>query len=117
MAMKRVDDFDGVSEAEVVEFSIDGRFYEIDLSEDSKKQFYEDLERYIQVARPKSGAARTARRTTVTRVPSGQNPSDLNAIRAWARSKGKKVSDRGRIPRDIIEAFEAEHSSMPLFSG
>lgn len=117
MAMKRVDDFDGISEADVVEFSIDGQFYEIDLSEENKKKLFEDFDPYIQVARQTSGPARATRRARVTRVPSGQNPSDLNAIREWARSKGKKVSDRGRIPRDIVEAFEAEHSAAPLFSG
>ena len=27
------------------------------------------------------------------------------AIRAWAKSKGLKVSDRGRIPATIIEQY------------
>jgi len=27
------------------------------------------------------------------------------AIREWARGKGMKVNDRGRIPSDVVEAF------------
>ena len=30
-------------------------------------------------------------------------------IRDWARSNGHKVPDRGRIPADVREAFEAAH--------
>jgi hypothetical protein len=30
-------------------------------------------------------------------------------IREWARSNGHKVPDRGRIPSDVREAFEAAH--------
>ncbi len=28
-------------------------------------------------------------------------------IRAWAKSKGLKVNDRGRIPADIVEKYDA----------
>jgi hypothetical protein len=30
------------------------------------------------------------------------------AVREWAKSKGIDVSDRGRIPRSVIEQYEAE---------
>ncbi|MFD1049891.1 histone-like nucleoid-structuring protein Lsr2, partial [Kibdelosporangium lantanae] len=32
------------------------------------------------------------------------------AIRDWARQNGHVVSDRGRIPKSVIEAFEEAHS-------
>jgi hypothetical protein len=32
---------------------------------------------------------------------------DTAAVRAWARANGQTVSDRGRIPRHILEAFTA----------
>jgi hypothetical protein len=33
--------------------------------------------------------------------------SDLTSIREWAKSNGYEVSSRGRIPREVIEAYEA----------
>ncbi|MGI9586985.1 MAG: Lsr2 family DNA-binding protein, partial [Dietzia maris] len=32
---------------------------------------------------------------------------DTKAIREWARSNGYEVSDRGRIPSDIMDAYAA----------
>ena len=29
------------------------------------------------------------------------------AIREWARAQGKKISDRGRIPEDIVAEYHA----------
>ena len=31
------------------------------------------------------------------------------AIRAWARQNGHKVSDRGRIAKTVVDAFQAAH--------
>ena len=31
------------------------------------------------------------------------------AIRDWARKNGHAVSDRGRIPASVVEAYEAAH--------
>jgi len=28
-------------------------------------------------------------------------------VRAWAKSQGLEVSDRGRVPREIVEKFRA----------
>jgi Lsr2 len=44
-------------------------------------------------------AARTRRRAGGT--------VDTAAVREWARAHGHTVSDRGRIPRHILEAFTA----------
>ncbi len=33
----------------------------------------------------------------------------LAEIRAWARQRGHKVSERGRIPAQIIAEYEASH--------
>jgi Lsr2 len=47
-----------------------------------------------------SGAAKTARQRA---------SHDVSAIRAWAREHGHKVSDRGRIPSDVKEAYDDAH--------
>ena len=31
------------------------------------------------------------------------------AIRAWARQNGHEVSDRGRISKTVLDAFQAAH--------
>ena len=47
----------------------------------------------------KAAAAKTRRRRRGGR--------DTAAVREWARANGYTVSDRGRIPRHIVEAFTA----------
>jgi hypothetical protein len=47
----------------------------------------------------KTAAAKTRRR--------GRGARDTAAVREWARAHGYTVSDRGRIPRPILEAFTA----------
>jgi hypothetical protein len=37
----------------------------------------------------------------------GRGALDTAAVREWARAHGHTVSDRGRIPRHILEAFTA----------
>jgi len=45
---------------------------------------------------------------------SGPRPQPLDreqtaAIRAWARQNGHQVSDRGRISKTVVDAFQAAH--------
>ena len=47
----------------------------------------------------KTAAANTGRR--------GRDALDTAAVREWAGAHGYTVSDRGRIPRHILEAFTA----------
>ncbi|MGI4895338.1 MAG: Lsr2 family DNA-binding protein, partial [Janthinobacterium lividum] len=34
---------------------------------------------------------------------------DTGAVRTWARENGHKVSDRGRISAEVIQAFDDAH--------
>jgi hypothetical protein len=108
-----VDDLDGGDAAETKTFSYDGVAYEIDLSGSNITKLEKALKPYIDAAR-KSGRAPIKR----TKISSPQSKHDLNAIRSWARGRGKAVSDRGRIPKDIVDAFNTEHESTgsPAFS-
>ena len=42
-------------------------------------------------------------------IVSDLNKETTKAIREWAIREGYELSDRGRIPQSIIEAFEAAH--------
>ena len=44
-----------------------------------------------------------------TRRAAGKSTTNTRAVRAWANENGLTVSDRGRIPADIIAAYEAAH--------
>lgn len=84
-------------------FSLDGRDYEIDLCERHSQRFDEAVSRFTEKARRVTGrSARPRRRTTAHR----QRSAD---IRAWAKQSGMEVSDRGRIPANVIAKYEANH--------
>lgn len=99
-----VDDLDGSEAAERVRFALDGASYEIDLSEDNAQQLRTVLTRYASHARRVDGA-RAVRSAT---VPAQRGPDDRDAsrmIREWARQQGWEVSDRGRLPSTVINAY------------
>ncbi len=84
-------------------FSLDGRDYEIDLCERHSQKFDEVVGRFAERARKLSSrASRPKRRTTAHRQRSAE-------IRAWAKHNGMEVSDRGRIPANVIAKFDANH--------
>ena len=94
-----IDDLDG-SEAEgTVRFGLDGTHYEIDLSTDHAKELRTVLASYIEAARRVSGTARRPGQNGRKRPASDINNTD---VRAWAKSRGLEVKDRGRVSADIL---------------
>jgi hypothetical protein len=84
-------------------FSLDGREYEIDLCTKHSQKFEEVVDRYATHARRASARqGRVKRRTAAHRQHSA-------AIRNWAKVEGISVSDRGRIPADVVSRFDAKH--------
>lgn len=102
--IRLIDDLDGKEADETVEFGLDGKSYEIDLSAANASKLRDALAEFVSSARRAGGrakravAAAPARRATVDRE---QN----QAIREWARAHKMKVSDRGRIPSEVLEAY------------
>jgi hypothetical protein len=102
-----IDDLDGSPASETVRFGIDNYLYEIDLSENNAHRLRENLSRFVDVATPMTPERpRTVTRTVVT-TPS--TTEQVRAIRDWAKKNGFTVSDRGRIPRDVLDAFNQAH--------
>jgi hypothetical protein len=59
------------------------------------------------------GAAAATVGTEATFAPGQAMPApepSTGAVRAWARSRGIEVSDRGRIPADVLRVYAEEHS-------
>ncbi|MBK7822600.1 MAG: Lsr2 family protein [Tessaracoccus sp.] len=96
------DDIDGSADARAVEFSLDKAEYTIDLSDANVAKLEAALAPFIakaeRVGRRKASSGRKAARS-----PKG----GLAEIRTWARDNGYEVSDRGRIPANVMEAYEA----------
>jgi hypothetical protein len=131
--VKFVDDLDGSDAAGTVVFGLDGRAYEIDLSDDNAARLRESLASFIAAARKSGGSAAGTRRVhkpapkmtapkmTAPKMTAPKMTATAGlrsqplareqtaAIRAWARQNGHKVSDRGRIAKTVVDAFQAAH--------
>lgn len=103
VTVQLIDDIDGTEAAETVTFAVDGVTYEIDLSEANAAELREAMARWIGHARKAGG-----RRTPPKRAAGSSGP-DSTTLREWARANGYKVSDRGRVPAEIREAYAAAH--------
>ncbi len=102
-----IDDIDKGSEgAETVTFGLDGTTYEIDLNAEHAAELRDALALYIGHGRKVTAGRRGRARSSSGAATSG--PS-AKAVREWARSKGYNVPDRGRIPAEIREAYNAAH--------
>lgn len=98
-----VDDLDGKSQAdETVRFSLDDVSYEIDLTAQHAEKLRGDLKGWIHAGRRVAGRQRRSPRSGLSRETEGSA-----VIRQWARRNGHPVSDRGRIPRAVIDAFNS----------
>jgi hypothetical protein len=106
--VKLVDDIDGTQAAETVAFGVDGTAYEIDLNAKHAKELRSALQQFVDAARRvgRTGPAAPARNRN--RTPARNDRAQNKAIRDWAKRRKVELSDRGRIPRTIVEQYEAE---------
>lgn len=107
-----VDDLDGSEASGTVSFALDGRAYEIDLSDDNAARLRDSLASFVAAAR-RTGARRgRGQRSSTSEAPAAPaRPSReaTAAIRTWARENGHEVSERGRIPKAVVEAYQSAH--------
>ena len=105
-----VDDLDGSKASGTVEFALDGRSYEIDLSDQNAARLRGALEPFVDAARKaggrSSGRGRGSKQRQEPEVkPARSNREETAAIRKWAREHGHEISERGRIPKSVLEAY------------
>jgi hypothetical protein len=102
MQVLYTDDTDGSEAQGTVRFGYDGTDYEIDLSKKNADKLAKALAPFIEAGRkvPARRAGRGARRAS---------RHDQSDVREWARAQGIKVSDRGRIPADVMAHYQAAH--------
>jgi hypothetical protein len=95
---------------ETVSFSLDGTSYEIDLAEKNAAELRDVFSRYVSAARKVGRGSRGASGGGRSRATGGRmDREQAGAIRDWARKNGHQVSDRGRIPASVVEAYEGAH--------
>ncbi len=83
-------------------FSLNNKTYEIDLTQENQTKLEGVLAPFIDAAREIKGA-----RNSAPQSRRSAPRTDLDDIRAWARAQGHNVSDRGRVPQSIVDAYEA----------
>lgn len=116
VTVQLVDDVDGSTADATVEFALDGVNYTIDLSEENAEALRESLASYVEGARRTGGRKRSggkqgkaAAKQSKQNKAAAPNTADRErnqAIREWARKRGMQVSDRGRIPAEVVEAYD-----------
>jgi len=101
--VKLIDDIDGSEATESVSFGLDGATYEIDLTKKNAAALRNALTKYVDAARKVTGSRKSSTKSSAA----GREKN--NAVREWARKNGHKVSDRGRISAEIMNAYDAAH--------
>jgi hypothetical protein len=91
------DDIDGGAAEETVQFAVDGKSYEIDLSTQNAEKLREALAPYVAAGRKQSRSGKAIRHTEIA--------PDPKTVRAWAQSRGIDLPARGRLPKHVYEAF------------
>jgi hypothetical protein len=111
-----VDDMDGSEATQSVQFGLDGQTFEIDLNDSHADELRAAVDKFVSAGRRVGG--RSSRQVAKTVKPSAKAAtakasngsavqSDGKTIRAWASANGVAVPARGRIPRTVVEQFEA----------
>lgn len=109
-----IDDLDGSTAEETISFGLDGASYEIDLSQTNAAELRENMTEFLEHARrlgrDKTATKGTRQRSTPQSGPTARDErARTQAIRTWARAAGYEVSDRGRIPTNIVDAYDRAH--------
>ncbi|MFL6141775.1 MAG: Lsr2 family protein [Labedaea sp.] len=112
-----VDDLDGTASDDIntVSFALDGASYEIDLTEHNAGRLRDAVADYVAAARRTGGRVKrgTAPSTSPPARPSA-NREQTRAIRDWARRNGFDLGERGRIPANVLDAFDHAHTAAPV---
>ena len=103
------DDLDGSEKnVRVVKFGFEGVSYEIDLGPTNFDKHAQALAPFVAVARKDSTSRRVAGMTVKAKGMTASEQRAFNQrVRDWAKSRKEKVSERGRVPAKLIEAYHA----------
>ncbi|MCO1579383.1 MULTISPECIES: histone-like nucleoid-structuring protein Lsr2 [unclassified Crossiella] len=109
VTVELVDDLDGSKAEESVSFGLDGVDYVIDLSADNAAALRDAVAAYVAAARRTGGRKQRATRGGGAKAAGERDRNQ--EIRQWARTQGHQVSERGRIPQELVVKFQEAHAS------
>lgn len=87
------------NDAPTIQFGWDGTDYTIDLTAKEAEAFYKAVSKYIDAGTKVSKSNKRTKKTAT-----GPNAAD---VRGWAKDNGYDVPQRGRIPSDVMDAYNA----------
>ncbi|HWG99132.1 MAG TPA: Lsr2 family protein [Pilimelia sp.] len=106
---KLVDDLDGGDADETVKFALDGIQYEIDLSKKNAAKLRDVIAPFVAAgSKVGRGGVVVGGRAARGRGGAAADREQNKAIRSWAKREGKEISDRGRIPQEIVDEYHAK---------
>jgi len=103
-----IDDLDGSPAEDTFRVSWEGQAVEVELSADNRKRIEESLAALFDAGRKISvhyGSRGPQGPKPKQRAPRSEEKASNGAIRDWARQNGLQVSDRGRIPREVLAEY------------
>lgn len=104
-----IDDLDGESEAvETVSFGLDNDQLEIDLNAKNAKALRSVLAKYVEHARK---ASRGSNVTPIRRSRQRASGVPTQEVREWAKANNIEVKERGRIPAEVVKAYQDAQAS------
>lgn len=106
-----VDDIDESEAQHTIGFSFEGVAYLIDLNDKHAQELREIFGEYVACARRATPQAGKTPKASNGNKPARRDPEQLAAIRDWARLKNISVSERGRIPLEVIRQWEEAHNT------
>ena len=108
------DDLDGKpildGKGETIRFSLDRQDYEIDLTDKNAKALRAACAASVPPARRTAGGTRRGRGRSGRTGAGAARDYDPKAVRVWAESQGIQVSQRGRVPADLVAKFQAANT-------
>lgn len=116
-----IDDLDGKSADESLTIALDGVEFAIDLSSQNAAKLRSSLAPYLDAAQRVGRVPTASPKKYLQSAPQAPSPSRIAAgrrektaqIRAWAERNKIPISDRGRIPREIEDKYDADISVKP----
>ena len=113
MIVQLTDDLDGKpirdGKGETIRFGLDRTEYEIDLADKNAKALRDTFAKYVSAARRTGAGSRSTGRSRARRAGTARD-YDPKAVRAWAESQGIQVSQRGRVPADLVAKYQAANT-------
>lgn len=105
-----VDDMTGAElapgDGETVRFGFEGVAYEIDLAHDTAATLAAFLAPYVKAARRDTGTPKAAPKKAHRPADEARNAR----IREWAAGEGIELPARGRIPAEVVKAYNAANA-------